>query len=229
MNQAAQLPPAARAWQLLRAAGAWLAGFWESLSIYLPLVLMAVLAVTTYWLVRNTPELPGATAARPAMHEVDYSMQRATIKTFDAAGRLQSELFGVELRHYADNATVEVDQARLRSISPEGRVTVATAKRALARDDGSEVQLIGEALVVREAVDRPKGQPLPRMEFRGEFLHIFARDERIQSHLPVTLLRGADEFSADKLNYSNLDRVLDLQGRVKGRLVPSGAPQRAQP
>lgn len=224
MNAAAARSAWVRTAQLLRWLGANLAGIWESLSIYLPLVLMAVLAVATYWLVRNTPELTQPASPRPEVHEVDYAMQRATIKTFDAAGRLKSELFGAEIRHYADNATVEVDQARLRSIGPDGRVTVATATRALSRDDGSEVQLVGNAVVVREAMAQPNAAPLPRVEFRGAFLHVLAAQERIRSHLPVTLLRGGDEITADTMNYDNATQVMELQGRVKGRLMPSARP-----
>ena len=44
-----------------------IAGLWESLSIYLPMLLMGLLAVATYWLVRNTPDLVERDATRPAV------------------------------------------------------------------------------------------------------------------------------------------------------------------
>ena len=91
------------------------ARLWEQLSLYLPLVMMALLAVGTYWLVRNTPAAYEAEAARPVSHEVDYFMRQATVKTFDETGRLKTELFGTEARHYEDTETLEIDQARMRS------------------------------------------------------------------------------------------------------------------
>ncbi|MDO9195280.1 LPS export ABC transporter periplasmic protein LptC, partial [Rhodoferax sp.] len=116
-----------------------------------------------------------------------------------------------------------IDLVRIRSFNEEGRLTTATAKRALTNADASEVQLFGDARVVREPVSGKAGQPLPRMEFRGEFLHAFMDTERVKSHKPVELIRGRDHFTADSMDYDNLDRVMELKGRVKGTLVPGAA------
>lgn len=204
----------------LRVCGQRLAGLWEQLSLYLPLVMMALLAVGTYWLVRNTPAAYEAEAARPMSHQVDYFMRKATIKTFDETGRLKTELFGTEARHYVDTETLEIDQARMRSTGLDGRLTTATANKALSNDAGSEVQLMGDAVVVREPLQNPDGSWLPRLQFTGEFLHVFLNEDRVTSHLPVVLKRGSDEFSGDTFAYDNLDQVADLKGRVKGLLIP---------
>jgi lipopolysaccharide export system protein LptC len=37
----------------------------------------------------------------------------------------------------------------------------------------------------------------------------------------VVLTRGKDRFTADSMQYSNLDLVMKLQGRVRGTLQPS--------
>jgi len=204
----------------LRACGQSFSGIWERLSLYLPLAMMGLLAVGTYWLVRNTPAAYEAEAVRPVTHEVDYFMRRATVKTFDDTGRLKTEIFGTEARHFQDTETLEIDQARMRSTSTEGRLTTATANRALSNDAGSEVQLIGNAVVVREPMQNSDGRWLPRLEFKGEFLHVFMNEDRVKSHLPVVLKRGPDQFSGDAFAYDNLDQVVDLKGRVKGLLVP---------
>jgi lipopolysaccharide export system protein LptC len=62
------------------------------------------------------------------------------------------------------------------------------------------------------------------MEFRGEFIHAFMETERVKSHKPVELKRGTDWFTADSLDYDNLEQVLELRGRVKGVLVPGARP-----
>jgi lipopolysaccharide export system protein LptC len=218
-----------RVLHVLKVSGQNVAGLWEPLSLYLPLLMMGFLAVGTYWLVRNTPAAYEAEAARPVSHEVDYFMRRATVKTFDEAGRLKTEIYGTEARHFADTETLEIDQARMRSTGPDGRLTTATANRALSNDAGSEVQLIGNAVVVREPMQSPDGSWLPRLEFTGEFLHVFMSEERVKSHLPVVLKRGADEFSGDTFAYDNLDQVADLKGRVKGVLVPRAKAGSAPP
>ena len=216
------LPPAQR---VLRG----LLGIWDRLALYLPLVLMALLALLTYWMVRHAPQLAEPDAPRSAVHEVDFFMRGATIKTFDKTGRLQSQLSGSEMRHYGDNATVEVDQPRWFSVSPEGRRTQASAKHALSEDDGSEVQLLGDARVVREALVLPSGRTVPRQEFRGEFLHIVADDERVSSNRPVQFTSGADVFSANTFRYDHETRVLELEGRVRAVLAPRTSPTPARP
>lgn len=195
---------------------------WETVSIYLPVLLMALLALGTYWLVKNTPLFEAPGAARPARHEPDYFMRGFAVRTFDAAGVLKSELFGSEARHYPDTDTLEIDQVRIRSFSKDGRLTTATAQRALSNGDGSEVQLFGDAQVVRDGLPVEGAVAEPRLEFRGEFLHAYLNDERVKSHLPVTITRGADRFTANALAYDNLDRIADMQGRVRGIFGPRG-------
>jgi lipopolysaccharide export system protein LptC len=192
-------------------------------TLYLPVILTAMLALGTYWLARNAPKLLEPTVAQAPTHEPDYFMRGFVVKNFLPTGELRSELFGKEGRHYPDTDTLEVDQVRLRSVSPQGLTTRATANRSLSNADASEVQLFGNAVVVRDAAAGAGGVPLPRLEFRGEFLHAFINTERVRSHLPVTLIRGTDQFTADTLDYDNVSGVANLQGRVRGVLMPSPA------
>ncbi|MFT4243752.1 MAG: LPS export ABC transporter periplasmic protein LptC [Acidovorax sp.] len=194
---------------------------WDRLSLYLPVALMGLLALGTWWLVRNAPPPLAPAAERPLAHQPDYFMKTFSVKSFDATGRLQSEVKGDMARHYPDTDTLEIEQARMRSVTPEGRVTVATANRALTNADGSEVQLFGNAIVTREPLPAKAGAPAqPRMEFRGEFLHAYTQTERVRSDQAVTLTRGNDRFTADGMDYDNLDQVLQLRGRVRGVLQP---------
>ena len=203
--------PLARTWEWMRAT-------WDRLAIYLPVIIMGVMALGTYWLARNTPAfVGGADTERPLKHEPDYFMRGFSVKTFDPAGRLKSEVFGTEARHYPDTDTLEIDQPRIRAYDENGLLTVATAQHALSNADGSEVQLMGNAVVTRQP---PPGGKAPKMEFRGEFLHAFVNTERVKSHKPVTIIRGNDQFTAETLDFDNLDRVIELQGRVRGTLVP---------
>jgi lipopolysaccharide export system protein LptC len=190
----------------------------DRLSVYLPVLLMGLLALGTYWLARNTPAFTPGVTERAEVHEPDYFMRRFSIKSFDPSGRLKNEIHGAEARHYPDTDTFEIDQPRIRSFNERGVLTVATARRAISNGDGSQVQLIGNAVVTRETAPDRAGQPLPRLEIRGEFLHAFMQTERVTSNKPVQLIRGNDVFEADSLDYDNLERVLELKGRVRGVL-----------
>jgi len=190
-------------------------------TIYLPVILTGALALGTYWLVRNAPTLVEPTVEEVLTHEPDFFMHGFVVKNFLPSGELRSELTGKEGRHYPDTDTLEVDEVRVRAISPTGLTTHATADRGLSNADGSEIQLFGNAIVIRDAGVTPNGRAMPRLEFRGEFLHAFVDTERVRSHKPVILIRGADQFTADAMDYDNLSGVANLSGRVRGTIMPS--------
>jgi lipopolysaccharide export system protein LptC len=194
---------------------AWHLRLVEQVSSYLPLLLMAVLALATWWLVKNTPVPEPERGNAPLRHEPDYAMSHFMVQRFAPDGALRAQIEGDEMRHYPDTDTLEIDNARIRHIGPDGHVTVATARRALANGDATEVQLQGGAHVVREAL----GDEEP-IDFRGEFLHAFLNTERVRSHLPVTVTRGGTEIRADAMEYDNLDRVVQLKGRVQATFPP---------
>jgi lipopolysaccharide export system protein LptC len=205
---------------------------WDHVSIYLPIVLMGTLALGTYWLVRNSPVFTTQEVAKVVKHDVDYYMRNFTIKSFDELGVMRSEIKGLEGRHYADTDILEIDKPNIHSISDRGRHVTSTGNRGLSNGDGSEVQLFGNARVVREPALDANGKEMPRMEFSGEFLHAFVNDERVKSHLPVLLTRGGDQFTGDTFTYDNISGIADLKGRVKGVLVPravSAAPPVPKP
>lgn len=197
-----------------------LLALWDRLSLYLPIALMGLVALGTYWLVESTPASRTPTAESAARHEPDYFMKNFSVRTFVEAGRIKSEVFGAAARHYPDTDTLEIDTVRIRAFDERGRLTTATANRALTNRDGSEVQLFGRALIVREAQVGANGLTTPRIEFKGEFLHAYLKSDRVISNRPVEIRRGKDLFLADTMDYDNERRTMVMQGRVKGTLVP---------
>ena len=182
----------------------------DAASAYLPLMLMAVLALGTWWLVKNTPLFENTRAAAPLTHEPDYTMSQFMVQRFGPDGAMRVQIEGDQMRHYPDTDTLEIDNPRIRAIGPDGRVALATAKSAVSNGDGSEVQLSGGAHVTRLATAK-----VPAIEFRGEFLHAFLRTERVRSHLPVVVTQGATEIRAEGMAYDHLAGVLDFKGRVR--------------
>jgi len=213
MPDSALAPPLAQA-ERLRLP--WTSRVVDTVSTYLPVLLMAVLALGTWWLVKNTPVLDNERQVAPPRHEPDYTMRQFTVQRFAAAGTLKVQIEGEELRHYPDTDTLEIDNPRIRATGPDGRITLASAKHALSNGDGSEVQLSGAARVVREAHDDDEA-----LEFRGEFLHAFLATERVRSHLPVIVTQGATEIRADGMSYDNLSRIVEFKGRVRAVLSPT--------
>ena len=186
----------------------------ELLGAYLPLLLMALLALGTWWLVKHTPRPVAAGDSLPLRQDPDYEMRDFAITRFAADGRATVRIEGKWLRHFPDTDRIEVEAARMQAHAPDGRVTRAHAARALSNGDGSEWQLSGGAHVVAQL---PSGSPL---QVDSEFLHVFVATERIRSHLPVVVRQGGDQIRAGGIEADNLAQQLQLAPPVRASLSP---------
>lgn len=189
---------------------------WEQASIYLPVLLMALLALGTWWLVRNAPEPLHSQVEQVVSDEPDYVMENFSVHQFDGTGRLQSVMTGDQAQHFPKTDTVEVEAVRTRNVAPDGMVTTSSARRGISNSDSSQIQLLGNAQVERLLPQQP-GQV---MRYSGEFLHAWTNEERMESHLPVELTRGNDKFTGNQMKYDNFSQTIDLNGRVKGVIYP---------
>lgn len=194
-----------------RAERPWQSRVAAAVSAYLPLVVMALLALLSWWLVENTPLPRGPGGDAPLRHEPDYTMREFVVQRFAKDGAMRTQIEGDVARHFPDTDTLEIEHPRIRAVAADGRVTRASAERAVANGDGSEVQLLVGAEVVREATAQEEA-----IEFHGDFLHLFVNTERVRSHLPVRVKQGATELQAAGMEYDNLARVVELKGRMRG-------------
>ena len=71
---------------------------------------MGLLALGTYWLVRNTPRRWRREAERATRHEPDYFMRDFSVQDLRCRRPPKSEIFGAEARHYPDTDTLEIDK-----------------------------------------------------------------------------------------------------------------------
>jgi len=193
---------------------------WDQVSIYLPVLLMGLLALGSYWLLRLTPEPVPAPVASEVGPDPDYFMRRFSVKVFNADGSLRTEVFGAEARHYPDTGRMEIDTARIRSYSDTRQLTVATARRVTSNADNTEFTLEGDAVVIRQAGRDAAGKPTPRMEFHGEFLKVLTPRDIIFSDRPVEMIRGADRVTANELLYRGDRQGVALSGNVRMQLQP---------
>lgn len=197
-----------------RRAMPWHLRLREALTTYLPILLMAVLALATWWLVKHSPKPPAEAAPRAVSSEPDYTMNGFALERFAPDGRLMLRIEGAQLRHFPATDRIEIDGAQIQAWSAEGRPTRARAARAIGTGDASELQLLGGAEVVGEDA---AGEPL-RMS--GEFLHLFFIDERIESDRPVLVRHGANELRAAGLVYAHATQRLELKGPLQVTLTP---------
>ncbi len=192
----------------------------ETLVAFLPMVLLAILLWGSVWLVRNAPKAVSGPVVAKTSHEPDYFANNFTLKTYSLQGELKSFLQGTSSLHFPDTLTNLIEQPVVHSISRSGRLTTAVAKRSLSNEDGSEIQLIGQAVVHKQGLATQD----PAMTLRSEFIHFFANTDSLVTYAPVKIERGENRFQGNGLKADNLNQRFLLQGQVKVLLVPAKRP-----
>lgn len=72
----------------------------DKASMYLPVLIMGLLALGTWWLVRNAPKPIVSGAEKAVRHDPDYFLKDFVIKNFEASGRLKNRLNGATGEHF---------------------------------------------------------------------------------------------------------------------------------
>jgi lipopolysaccharide export system protein LptC len=194
------------------------------LASYVPLLLMAILAGFTWWLIKSTPLPDEPREKAPVTHVPDYQMSGFELERFGADGRLLAKVRGQALRHYPDNDTVEIDHPELRAYGAKGELLLATALRGVGNGDGSELQLMGEVKVRRY----PQGDEQARadLQLEGPFVHALVQTQHLRSHLPVRVSNLGGEIQAQSFDYDHLAGTLRFGGPGRAQFA---APARRQP
>lgn len=206
-----------------------------SLSSSLPIVLMALLAAGTWWLVRHTPQPDAPRAAVSPKHEVDYEMRQFVARRYGSNGAQRAVVEGQVMRHYADDGSIEIDAVRARGVDTSGRHIHATAQRGVSDAENTEIQLLGQARVVREAASAPEpgssAASAPRKatdgrtELQGEALWLYPDEQRVRSDIPVTIIGDDGQIDAGTLDYDGKVGVGLMGQGVRGQYrAPLKAP-----
>ncbi|MDI9331773.1 MAG: LPS export ABC transporter periplasmic protein LptC [Alphaproteobacteria bacterium] len=197
----------------------------QRLQALLPMVLLGVLALLTYWLVQNSPILSDAEPERRASAKPDAYFYQFRIVSFDEQGQWLLQVGGERALHLGHQDRYDIDQPRMlqrsRSDGPPARIS---AEQARVTDNGALVELLGEAIIERQSHKDAQGRPMARFEIRSEYLLLDDHRKTMETNLPVTLIRGGDVFKANSMKALQEQNQLQLQGRVRGTLMPGSTP-----
>lgn len=196
-------------------------GLWDRLSLYLPVLIMGVLALLTYGIVQRTPALDVPEERPLADDQPDYRLEDFTLRRYDALGRLTSTLTGTVLSHYPASGTLDVEQARLERLEREqGLRQRATAALLRTNDERSVYHLQGDVELVREPLpEAANANATPRLTLTGQTLTWHVDRRLLESDQPVRLTRGSDTLAGNRLRYDERTGITDLQGQVRATLV----------
>lgn len=176
-----------------------------------PLVLMLALAGLSFWLERTVREEEGV---HPSLrrHDPDYIIDNLRHTRYNAAGAVESTLAASKMLHYPDDDTTDLIAPRLVQTKPqEPRVTV-TADRGAVSEDGEEVFLYDNVLLVRDG-----GSERPETRMSTSFLHLARGGSVISTDREVVITEDERVLSGRGMEYRNDSQELFLRERVRGR------------
>ncbi|WP_298292887.1 LPS export ABC transporter periplasmic protein LptC [Thiomonas sp.] len=197
--------------------------FWLRLSAWTPIALLAVAAAFSWWVaqvVMRAEQPPAVAAARSSLP--DYLLHGFSAARYDDHGVLRAVLQGAQMVHLPATDTFDISAPQLRVVNPQGVVVTASALRGLSNKDGSNVQLLGDAVVQRSAAGQAP------IVVRSGFLNVFPNQQIVQSNRPTVVTQGATRFAGDSLDFDGIAGTAAMHGRVRAVIAP-GAQTASRP
>ena len=180
----------------------------------LPLLLMLALAGLTLWLERMVREEERVHPSQ-RRHDPDFVVEKLTYTRFNLQGLVESTLAAAEMLHYPDDDSTDLVAPHIVQTKPdEPRVTL-TADRGTLSQDGEEIFLFGNVLIVRDA--GPEGF---ERRMQTSFVHMAQGRSVFLTDRDVVITEGDRVLSGRGMEYHNDTKELFLRGRVRGRFEP---------
>jgi lipopolysaccharide export system protein LptC len=176
-----------------------------------PLLLMLSLAALTFWLERTVRE---DEVAHPSLrrHDPDYIIDNLKYTRYNARGAVESTLAAAKMLHYPDDDTTDLIAPQLVQTKPDNPRMTVTAERGAVSQDGDEIFLYDNVLLVRE------GSPEhPETRMRTDFLHVARGGTVALTDRDVVITDEARVLSGRGMEYHTESQELFLRERVRGR------------
>lgn len=150
-------------------------------AIVFPLALLIFLAVLTFWINRTVqppvPKLDGS-----SRHDPDYIMKNFVTTQTDIKGDLRYKLAAVEMRHFPDDDSTELQRPRYTQFAIGKPYTQVEGLRGYVSSNGEEVQLVDNVKVTRQAF-ADKGE----MTVETDYLKILPNQDLVSTESPVVI------------------------------------------
>ena len=187
----------------------------DQLTIYLPLILFALLALGSWWLVRSMPELLPPGSDKQLRKDPDYRLEKFTVKSFDSTGRMTREMAGQSATHFPASQELHIQGIRIFAENEVGTRVQAQARQGVFQETVQQLTLSGDVVAVRAADAQG-----PRLTLKGQALTALLEEERLVSTVAVEIVRGSDVFTAQSMDFDTRNGLYAMQGQVKSILAP---------
>jgi lipopolysaccharide export system protein LptC len=195
--------------------------WFDRLVAWSPVLLLGALAALTYWLDAQVqpPTVRGDGSSR---HDPDLFLQDFRAVTFDANGKPREALSAQSAEHFPDDGSAELAQPHL-SLTEPGRPTLTiSADRGRIAGDREHGDFTGHVRLERAADPTPAkgGEPSGPVTLTTDLLHVFTKEQRVQTDAPVTIEEPRGIIRGRGLEFDNKEKRVRITSHVSGTLQP---------
>lgn len=199
----------------------------ERLIRWSPLILLALLAVLTFWLDRKV-QPSGRAADGATRHDPDFIIEGFSAVQMNPDGTRRYALSANRMVHYPDDNSTQLEAPRLIYYDYARAPVTVRSDTADATEGGDHVYFHGDVQVVRSAYDKN-----PELGLFTSYLHVVPDRDFAETDKPVRLVEGKSTASSVGLEFDNRTRQIRLLSEVKANYAfpkrVSQKPSRASP
>ena len=186
----------------------------------LPLIIMGLLVLITFWLVKKTSAPEGPVLARVRLHEPDYTIRNGALSALNELGQTKYRVLGKTVTHYDDDATVDIDTPRMRLFQADKTPVTVKSDKGHLDGDLTILDLIDNAEIFKPAQVASATTPASfRMLAQSSYFKVLINDDIIETNRPITLEQGISVMhSTEGGKFNNVEQSMTLLGQVKGRI-----------
>ncbi|MDZ4099004.1 MAG: LPS export ABC transporter periplasmic protein LptC [Methylophilaceae bacterium] len=179
-------------------------------SILFPIILLAILAMLTFW-IDYTVQAPEAKIDGSSRHDPDYILNNFTTTRTNENGELRYRLTALEMRHYPDDDTTELEKPQFERYEVDKPFTTIEGNKGFVSTDAETVEFIDDVKVVRQAFNG-KGE----MVVLTDRLEVMPNEEMAKTDRPVVITQAPKTvIHATGMIYDKKNQTVQLLSRVK--------------
>jgi lipopolysaccharide export system protein LptC len=183
------------------------------LTPWFPVVLLASLAMLTYWLDLQVSR--GEHADGRQIKDPDYYVEDFAATRFGRDGSVVQQLAAKKLTHYPEGSPTEVIEPQMVNTPPGKAPMRIRADSGKISPDNEHVYLMGHVVGERDATATQS-----KLTLMTEYLHVVVKDEKADSDKRVTITDAMGTHVGGTLEADNKARTLKLRNGVTGEIQP---------
>ena len=202
-------------------------GLGRALLRLMPLILMGLLTLLTFWLVQKNTPPEKSTLERVRLHEPDYTIKDGALSALNELGNTKYRILGNNVTHYDDDASIDILTPRMRFFQLDKAPVTVKSDTGHLDGDLTILDLFDNASIFRPAQAASPTQPATlRMLASSSYFKVLINDDIIETYRPITLEQGMSIMNSTEGGiFNNVEQSMVLTGQVKGRIerAPRGA------